>query len=467
MDPFILLAIGVVIVLSGIVWLKLNAFIALMVAGLVVAALTPAENIQRHLVAKGATAQVADARAHDSLGIKLGQKFGHACTQLGLLIAMASIIGSSLLASGGAERIVRSALGLFGESRAPLVFGISGFVLGIPIFFETVFLLLIPIVRAMSLRTGKNFLLFVMCSIAGATMTHSLVPPTPGPLFVAAALKVDMGLMMIGGLLLGLFTASSGMAYAWWLNRHYPIPVPPTEGVQSTTPARVWNEGELPPLWLALLPIFVPVVLISGQTISEATMKGTSFARWMNELGHPTIAVTIAAAIALVTLLWKQKDRLAVRSEMQAALADAGMIILVIAGGGVFGSVLQDTGVGERIQGLAEAHRIAVLPLAFFVTALVRIAQGSATVAMVTSVGILGGFASATTLGFHPLYLALAIGCGSKPIPWMNDAGFWVVCKMTGFKEIETLRSFSLMLALMGLVGFVLVMIAAHFFPLV
>ena len=129
--------------------------------------------------------------------------------------------------------------------------------------------------------------------------------------------------------------------------------------------------------------------------------------------------------------------------------------------------MLQDTGVGERIQGLAEAHRIAVLPLAFFVTALVRIAQGSATVAMVTSVGILGGFASATTLGFHPLYLALAIGCGSKPIPWMNDAGFWVVCKMTGFKEIETLRSFSAMLALMGLVGFVLVMIAAHFFPLV
>ena len=120
-----------------------------------------------------------------------------------------------------------------------------------------------------------------------------------------------------------------------------------------------------------------------------------------------------------------------------------------------------------RIQDLAEVYRIGVLPLAFFVTALVRVAQGSATVAMVTSVGILGGVASSTSLGFHPLYIALAIGCGSKLVPWMNDSGFWVVGRMSGFTETETLRGFSAMLALMGIVGFLATLLGAWFFPLI
>jgi GntP family gluconate:H+ symporter len=143
------------------------------------------------------------------------------------------------------------------------------------------------------------------------------------------------------------------------------------------------------------------------------------------------------------------------------------VIILITAAGGALGAVLQQTGIGPRIEGLAATYNIAVLPLAFLVTALVRTAQGSATVSMITAVGILSGFSDPAVLGFHPVYLALAIGCGSKPIPWMNDSGFWVVGKMSGLTEAETLKTFSTELTLMGFAGIAVVMVAAKVLPLV
>ena len=191
MDPFLLLFIGIVVVLGGIVFLKLHAFVALFAAAIVVSTLTPRASIEQAVLAQKRPAAEAKARAEEHLGAKLANKFGGTCTSLGVLIAMASIVGVCLLHSGGADRIVRSTLGLFGEKRSPLVFATSGLVLGVPVFFDTVFLLLIPLARAMATRTGKNYLLYVLAIAVGTTMTHSLVPPTPGPLFAANALKVD------------------------------------------------------------------------------------------------------------------------------------------------------------------------------------------------------------------------------------------------------------------------------------
>jgi GntP family gluconate:H+ symporter len=143
------------------------------------------------------------------------------------------------------------------------------------------------------------------------------------------------------------------------------------------------------------------------------------------------------------------------------------VIILITAAGGMFGAALQEAGVGGRIQALASSYQIAVLPLAFFVTALIRTAQGSATVAMITAAGILQGFAaSPAALGFHPVYLALAIGCGSKPFPWMNDSGFWVIGRMSGMTEAETLKTSSTMMALMGCAGLVVVLVLAKLVPM-
>jgi GntP family gluconate:H+ symporter len=163
----------------------------------------------------------------------------------------------------------------------------------------------------------------------------------------------------------------------------------------------------------------------------------------------------------------KSSDRKQLAVALQTALASAGVIIIITASGGAFGNMLQQTGIGPRIQELAGTYQIAVLPLAFLVTALVRTAQGSATVAMITAVGILAGFSDPQMLGFHPVYLALAIGCGSKPIPWMNDSGFWIISKMSGLTERETLKTFSVALTLMGIAGLLVILILARFFLLV
>lgn len=467
MDPLLLLLVGVVIVLGGIIGLRLHAFLALLAAAIAVAALTPPEQVERSILAQGRPAAEAAARAAEPLGPKLAAKFGQACTNLGLLIALASVVGAGLLHSGGADRIVRSTLRLCGEKRAAGVFAGSGLVLGVPVFFDTVFLLLIPLARAMAGRTGRDYLLFVLAIAVGTTMTHSLVPPTPGPLFAAQALGVDLGTMMLAGLALSVATAATGLAYAAWANRRWPVPVRAPSG-EALAPVAEVSESALPPLWLALAPIVLPVILIAGSTVAGIVGLAAETRQFLGGFGHPNVALALAAGIALVTLAFYRTQRgTPVRSLVQGALADAGTIILVTAAGGVFGGVLQETGVGERIRDLAQTHRLGVLPLAFVVTALIRTAQGSATVAMVTSVGIVGAFAQPETLGFHPVYLALIIGCASKLVPWMNDSGFWVVSRTAGLTEAETLRTMSVMFTLMGLVGGGLVLLAATLFPLV
>ena len=258
-----------------------------------------------------------------------------------------------------------------------------------------------------------------------------------------------------------------------WASKKWPLPVRGSEDVSLEELEKLAqrDESQLPPLWLALIPIFLPVVLIAGKTVLSAIfnkVSGGELAGWQggllglfDTLGNPNIA--------LGTLARQQHtDRDKLAATVQSALAGGGLIILITAGGGAFGGVLQQTGIGSRIKDLSDAYQIGILPLAFGVTALVRAAQGSGTVSMITSVGIMAGMAtSPEQLGFHPLYLALAIGCGSKPFPWMNDSGFWVVCKMSGMTEIETLRSHSVLLTLMGFTGIIVVMILARIYPMV
>jgi GntP family gluconate:H+ symporter len=227
-----------------------------------------------------------------------------------------------------------------------------------------------------------------------------------------------------------------------------------------------------------MLPIVLPVILITGRTFINSWAKAQSpttkslewesIAMLINHLGNPNVALTISAAVALLTFVWWHRDRKKnVKLFLQSALSSGGLIILITSAGGAFGGILQQTGIGSRIQELAASYHIAVLPLAFCVTAIVRTAQGSATVAMITTVGILGGLAGSGQIGFHPVYLALVIGCGSKLIPWMNDSGFWVICKMSGMTEAETLKTCSTMMTLMGIVGLFVIMILSCLFPLV
>jgi GntP family gluconate:H+ symporter len=422
----------------------------------------------------------AKSTVGQSLGERIAVGFGNTCLGIGILIAMAAVIGKCLLESGAAQRIVVAARNAFGESRTPAAFVASGFVVGIPVFFDTVFYLLMPLGKAMYVRTGRNYLLYILTIVAGATMAHSLVPPTPGPLLVANELDVDLGLMILGGCILGLFTVSAGCLYALWANRRWEIPLRESAELSREDLERLAeiDETTLPPLWLSLAPILIPVLFIAGGTVVDMLLKGSADdepAGWLvalqpslELLGNKNIALILAAAIAIGTLVWqKRPSRAQLALAVQTALAGGGVIILITAAGGSFGHVLRQTNIAGQIQELMPAAQVGLLiPLAFCVTMLVRIAQGSATVAMITAVGIIAPLAAASDLTYHPVYLALAIGCGSKPIAWMNDSGFWIISRMSGMTELETLKTSSTMSAIMGFVGLAITMLGASLLPL-
>jgi gluconate:H+ symporter, GntP family len=474
MDPFWLLGLGMAVVITGIALLRLHPFLALLLAALLVGGLTPAESLARHAEVRKMSPEETRQFLNQSLGSRVAAEFGRTCGNIGILIAMAALIGKCLLESGGADRIVRSALRRVGEKRAPIAFLGSGFVLSIPVFFDTVFFLLIPIAQSLRQRIGRGYALHIMAIIAGGSMAHSLVPPTPGPLFVADRLGVNLGLMICAGGLLGIFTSLSGYAYALWLSRRFDVPLRETSALsRNDLEARALRaDSELPPLWCALLPIVLPVVLIASNTIvkaarSGAAVEGAGLWRVVAMAGDPNVALTLGALAALSLLLWRRQDgEHDFSTLLQQALAGGGLIILITAAGGAFGGILQQTGVGGRIVTLAADWQLSILPLAFFVTMLVRTAQGSATVAMITTVGILGTLADPAELPFHPVYLALAIGCGSKPFPWMNDSGFWTISRMSGMTVGETFKAFSFLVTVMALTGLPLILIAARIFPL-
>ena len=501
MDPLIILLIGMAVVIGGVLWLRLHAFVALIGGALVVASLATPDAIKQSVmndtriekdIRKQATNRLgqddsnltnlvqelhktkAKHTAAQSVISRVTGAFGKACGSLGILIAMAAIIGKCLLDSGGAERIIRSALGLLGEKRAPLAFTGSGFLLGTPVFFDTVFYLMIPLGKALAMRFRENYGLYIMTIVAGATMAHSLVPPTPGPLFVADQLDVDLGLMIIMGLVVGSVACATGYVYAKFVNRHKKWHVPLRDSADSPL-AKLEeivqrDDKSLPPLGLALLPVLLPIVLIAGNTILEELVAEppVGLATFLSVVGDRNIALIISAIIALGLLaLQKRGDKQALFDSVQSALASGGVVILITAAGASFGTMLQQTNIAASIRELAEQYKITglmVLPMAFLVTAVVRTAQGSATVSMITSVGIFAGMAA--TLPFHPVYLAMAIGCGSKPFPWMNDSGFWVINRMSGMTIGETIRSVSLLMTAMAIDGLIAVMLLAWFFPM-
>ncbi|HEV7402357.1 MAG TPA: GntP family permease [Chthoniobacteraceae bacterium] len=429
----------------------------------------------RDLLISMAEWEKAEKAAKANPGEVVAKGFGDTVTSIGLLIALASVIGACLMESGAAERVVLAIRNVFGEERASLAFIPSGFLLCIPAFFDTVFYLLIPLGKAMRRKTGKDYLLYILSVVAGATMAHSLVPPTPGPSFVAAALNIPIATMMLGGAIVGLIAALAGYGYALWANRRWEIPLRDEAMPEAGT---LQVHRTLPALGWSLVPILLPIALIALESLTDAKNFGTSsswgttiahLGRWRDAIwlvGNKNMALAIGAATALVLLAGSRKWQWrSLAAPLNVALESAGVILLITPAGGAFGQALRATDVAGVLSSMFSGSGLWLLPAAFFVTTLVRLAQGSATVAMITAVGIVAPLAIGVDLGYNPVYLALAIGCGSKPIPWMNDSGFWIISKMTGMTEGETLKTASVMMGVMGFTGFAVTMLGAWLLP--
>ena len=385
---------------------------------------------------------------------------GHYFGRLAILIVCASIIGRCLLDSGAADRIVRSLLRALGESLAPAALTVSSFVLGIPVFFDTVFYLMIPIAKSLRISTGGNYLLYVLAIVAGASMAHSLVPPTPGPLTVAELLDVELAHMILGGIVVGSVAATVGILWATLLNRRYNLELP-REDTSAEQEATERQESELPGLVPSLMPIVLPVLLISLPAIISTRIQIIEI------LSDKNVALLLSAGLALLVYVSNiRPTRQQISDALGSALSSAGTVLLITCAGGAFGKVLHQTNVASLLQELPETSPVLLVVTAFLVTAAIRTAQGSGTVSMITSAGIFGPLVTGGAAGVAPLYIALAIGCGSKPIAWMNDSGFWIITRLSGMTETEGLKYVSTMMIIMGLAGLSVVIAGVLLLPL-
>jgi len=479
------LVLGVTVwILLGVLWLRMHALLVLLVASLLVAVLTPVETIQRYAsdqVARGQLSEQAAKSLVEASGPKrLAAAFGQTAGDVGILIALASIVGICLLESGAASGIVNAMMKLGGANRAPESLALSAFVLGIPVFFDTVFYLMMPLARTLRRRTGRDYALYIMAIMAGGAIAHSLVPPTPGPLQVAEILGIDVFTMIVAGLAVGGFTSLLSLFAARVLNRFTIVPLrdPANDSSMAADPSgdtQVGSEHDAspvvaetiaPPLLWSLMPILLPIVLLSYGAVDDmlALSLPQAISRPLRLLADKNVAMGVSAALSLSLLRYAPSRKPG--DAVASALASGGQVILITSAGGALGAMLRQAGIATAVSELAtDVSASWLLIVAFLVTASIRSLQGSATVAMITAAGVLQGLAEVENLPFHPVYIAMAIGVGSKPICWMTDSGFWIMCKMSGMTDSEGLRTVTLLSIAMGLSGLLVTVVLATLFP--
>ena len=448
--PLLVLVIAIAVVFILIIRMKINAFIALITAAMTVGLLSSTVSLGEVMP------EVASA-------------FGRVCGGIGIVIALAAVIGQSLMESGAADKITRVFVRALGEKNASLSMLSSGYVLSVPVFFDTVFYLLIPLARAMRVRTGKNYVLFVMAICAGGAVTHTMVPPTPGPLAMAATLNIDLGVMIMVGAVIGFLMSMVGWLFAINRDKALDIPLRETAGLslEELEDLAHRDEARLPSFFLSMLPIVLPVLFITSNTAVNAIDKGSAIAGVTGFLGNPNFALLVSAAISLYVLAKQKGYTLAkLAKPVETALASGGLIILITAAGGSFGGMLVRAEVGTVLGELAQDFGIPFLLLSFLLGTLIKIAQGSGTVTMITVSSIMAPLIIASPPPFHSVYVACAIGSGSLVGSWMNDSGFWVYKQMSGFTEMEALKTWTPLLAVMGVAGYIFTQVFAIVLPL-
>ncbi|MFC6903824.1 GntP family permease [Halalkalicoccus tibetensis] len=453
-NPLVPFVIGVVAVVLLLVWLKLPAFVGLILAAMAIGIATP---------------ELPFATVPE----ELAEAFGDTMVDIGIPILMAAIIGKCLMDSGAAERVVRAFLSITGEDNSEYALLGSSYVLSIPVFFDNVFYLLAPLARSMKARTGVKYSLYISVLASGALATHMLVPPTPGPLAAAGSLGVDLGLAILIGAMVALpASLLAGIVYGTYLHGREDFPL---RDAMGSTPESLEEKAEtptaqLPGLFESGMPILLPVVLIASSTIANALAEqgvlaeGGSLVQLTTFVGNANFALTAAAMAAAFTLYRLEiGDREEFSEELTEALKSGGNIIAITAAGGTFGAMLAAAGVGEYIaEGLA-ALGISLLIAGWLIAAVIRVAQGSATVAILTGASIMAPLLDA--LAAHPVYMLMAVGCGAMIAPWYNDSGFWIISEVAGITQVETFKTYSATATIMSITGLVMVLVLSTVLP--
>jgi GntP family gluconate:H+ symporter len=394
--------------------------------------------------------------------------FGSTLSSIGIVIGFGVMMGRVLEVSGAAERMAYTFLKIFGKGREELAMALTGYVVSIPIFCDSGFVILSPIAKALSRTTKKSVLSIGVALAVGLVATHHLVPPTPGPLGVAGIFQVDVGLMILWGLLLAIPVTIVGVLYAKWLgNRIYQIPTADSLGwtrdkkeAESIQKTQLENneEKKLPSVVSSFAPIVVPIILILLNTVLTAMKVSSTLVDYILFFGNPVIAVGIGLIIAIYTLV-PGMDRKQVTKLMEEGVSSAGIIILITGAGGALGQVLRDSGAGDYVAKLIAGTGLPAILLPFLVATLVRLVQGSGTVAMITSASITAPILA--TMHVNPILAAQAACMGAMVFSYFNDSYFWVVNRLLGIEDVrEQIMTWSVPTTLGWATGLIVLLIA-------
>ncbi|GGB38218.1 gluconate transporter [Lentibacillus populi] len=421
---------------------KLHAFVALLLVSLLV----------------GIAAGMPLSGVIESIESGMGGTLGFVAVVVGL----GAMFGKMLEISGGAERLAQTLINKFGEDKSQWALGITGFIVAIPVFFDVGFIILVPIIYGLAKKTGKSLLYYGIPLLAGLAVTHSFIPPTPGPIAVAKLIHADLGWVILFGAIAGIPSMIiAGPIFGKYIAKKIHADIPDYQKIEEQE-----FDQELPSFAMIASLIFIPLVLILANTLSGVILdEGNTIRSIFTFLGHPFVALTIATLLTFYFLGVKRGySRESVQDIATKALEPAGIIILVTGAGGVFKQVLIDSGVGDVIGDMMVGSALPPILLAFLITAFVRIAQGSATVAMVTGAGLMSPLFD--TLGLSGPVLGLmviAIAAGATIASHVNDSGFWLVNRYFGLDVKDTLKSWTIMETLIALVGFAVVFILSLF----
>ena len=386
--------------------------------------------------------------------------FGKTLGSIGIIIAFGTIIGAYLEKSGGAKTLANYVLKIIGKKRAALAMNITGFIVSIPVYCDSGFIILSPLNKAISKSTKIPLVVLGVSLAAGLYATHVFVPPTPGPLAAAAALDADLGLVILLGLVVAIPVSLVGLFWAKYIGKKLK-----QKNITQEDIAEIKVE-KLPKTSMAFSPIIVPILLIALKSISNYPTHpfgdGT-FSSILNFIGNPVIALFFGVFLAFN--LKDKKSKETHNNWVTSGLKEAGIIILITGAGGAFGAILRATGIGDVIGASFSDMNIGLL-LPFIIAAVLKSAQGSSTVAIITTAAIIAptleSFGLDSALG--RALTVLSVGAGAMTVSHLNDSFFWVVAQFTEMDTATALKSQTVSTFFQGLSGITIVMIIGWIF---
>ena len=378
---------------------------------------------------------------------------------IAIVVGLGTMLGKMMAESGGAARIAKTLIDAFGAARVHWAIMFVAFIVGIPVFFQVGFVLLIPLVFTIARQTGTSLLKVGLPLVAGLSVVHGMVPPHPAAMLAVATFKADVGLTILYALLVGLPAAAlAGPVYATWIAPRILLPADNPLATQFQSD----ESRALPGFGITMFTVLLPVLLMLANSTAEVVLPSESGIRHaLAFVGSPIVSLLLALLFSFWSLGAAQRftgDQ--VLKFCNDCLAPTATILLVIGAGGGFNRVLIESGVGRAIAGVATATHASPLLLAWIIAALIRVATGSATVAMTTAAGIVAPIAMLRP-GTSPELLVLATGAGSLVLSHVNDSGFWLIKEFFNMTVPQTLRTWTVVETIVGVAGLVFTLLLA------